>query len=146
MQGLIFPVSQKWNLIEKDKRQNPLVETYNQKPWMTVLFEMVTPHFQKDKDWAGCVCTGDIWGSFNTLIVFKKILKWGAWVAQSFKHLISAQVMISWFMRSSPTSALHCRQEPAWDPLSPSLSLPLLHPHSHSLTLTLSLSLSLKNN
>ena len=28
---------------------------------------------------------------------------WGAWVAQSVKHLTSAQVMISWFMSSSPT-------------------------------------------
>ena len=29
---------------------------------------------------------------------------WGAWVAQSVEHPTLAQVMISWFMSSSPAS------------------------------------------
>ena len=29
---------------------------------------------------------------------------WGAWVAQAVKHPTSAQVMVSWFMSSSPAS------------------------------------------
>ena len=35
---------------------------------------------------------------------FKNIYLWGAWVAQSVKHLTLAQVMISWFMSLSPAS------------------------------------------
>ena len=57
----------------------------------------------------------------------------GAWVAQSVEHPTSAQVMISWFMRSSPRSGLCAvNVEPALDSLPPSLSAPPL--------LTLSLS------
>ena len=32
-----------------------------------------------------------------------KVLSWGTWVAQSIKHLTSAQVMVSWFMSLNPT-------------------------------------------
>ena len=36
--------------------------------------------------------------------IILKIQLWGAWVAQSVKHPTSAQVLISRFMSSSPTS------------------------------------------
>ena len=42
--------------------------------------------------------------STNILDAPSKIMSWGTWVAQSVKHLTSAQVMISWFMSSSPAS------------------------------------------
>ena len=54
--------------------------------------------------------------------------KRGTWVAQSVKHPASAQVMISWFVGSSPTSGsvLTAQSlEPASDSVSPSLSAPL---------------------
>ena len=66
----------------------------------------------------------------------------GAWVAQSVKHPTLAQVMISWFVSSSPESGSVLTGqslEPASDSVSPSLSAPPL------LTLCLSLSLSKKN-
>ena len=50
---------------------------------------------------------------------------WGAWVAQSVKHLISAQVMITHSVSSSPAlgSVLIAQSlEPASDSVSPSLS------------------------
>ena len=60
----------------------------------------------------------------------KKNLFGGALVAQSVKHLTSAQVMISWFVSSSPVSGsvLTIQSlEPTSDSVSPSLSaLPLL--------------------
>ena len=62
----------------------------------------------------------------------------GTWVAQSVKRQTSAQVMISWFVVSSPASGsvLTARSlEPASDSVSPSLSAPPL----------LVLCLSLKN-
>lgn len=60
----------------------------------------------------------------------------GAWVIQSVNHLISAQVMTSWFKCSSPASgSLLSVQSLLWI-----LCLP------HSLPLPLSLSLSFKNN
>ena len=65
---------------------------------------------------------------------------WSTWVAQSAKHLTSAQVMISWFVSSSLTSGsvLTAQSlEPALDSVSPSFSAPP--------PLTLCLSLSLKN-
>ena len=52
----------------------------------------------------------------------------GAWVAQSFKRLTSAQVMISQLVSSSPTfgSVLTAQSlEPALDSMSPSFSAPL---------------------
>ena len=49
----------------------------------------------------------------------------GPWVAQSVKHLASAQVMISWFVSSGPTSVLTAQSlEPASDSVSLSFSLP----------------------
>ena len=53
----------------------------------------------------------------------------GAWVAQTVKRLTLAQVMISWFMSSSPMlgSVLTAQSlEPASDSVSPSLSAPSL--------------------
>ena len=47
---------------------------------------------------------------------------WLSWL--SILLLISAQVMISWFMRSSPALAFALNMKPAWDYLSPSLSPP----------------------
>ena len=52
----------------------------------------------------------------------------GAWVAQSVERPTSVQVMISWFVSSSPTSGsvLTAQSlEPASDSVSPSLSAPL---------------------
>ena len=52
----------------------------------------------------------------------------GACVAQSVKRLASAQVMISWFVSSSPASGSMMtaqRLEPALDSVSPFLSAPL---------------------
>ena len=62
---------------------------------------------------------------------------WGAWVAQSVERPTSAQVMISQFVSSSPTSGSGLTAqslEPASDSVSPCLSaLPLLTPClSHS--------------
>ena len=65
---------------------------------------------------------------------------WGAWVAQSVKRPTSAQVMISWFVGSSPVSGsvLTAQSlEPVSDSVSPPLSAPPL--------LMLCLSLSLNN-
>ena len=56
---------------------------------------------------------------------FKKVY-WGAWVAQSGARLTTAQVMISQFVGSSPTSGsvLTAQSlEPASNSVSPSLSL-----------------------
>ena len=52
---------------------------------------------------------------------------WGTWVAQSVKHLTSAQVMISQSVSSSPASGsvLTAQSlEPVSDSVSPSLSAP----------------------
>ena len=68
---------------------------------------------------------------------FKFLVGWGAWVAQSVKLPTSAQVMLSWFVSSSPASGsvLTAQSlEPASDSMSPSLSLPL--PCSHSVSLS----------
>ena len=64
---------------------------------------------------------------------------WGAYMAQSVKQPTSAQVMISWFVSSSPSlgSLLAAHSlEPDSDSVSPSLSLPL--PCSHSVFFCLS--------
>ena len=61
----------------------------------------------------------------------------GTRVAQLVKHLTSAQVMISWLVSLSPPIALSAvRAEPAWDPLSPSLSVPPLLMCAYSLCLS----------
>ena len=59
-----------------------------------------------------------------------------AWVAQSVQHLTLAQVMISWFVSSSPHGGL-CWHLRAWSLLPIlclTLSLPLPHLHSISLS------------
>ena len=69
---------------------------------------------------------------------------WGAWLAQSVKRPTSAQVMISWFVSSSPASGsglMAQSLEPASDSVSPSLSAP----PPLMLCLSVSLSHSLKN-
>ena len=86
------------------------------------------------------------WSTFTQMVPvnckvagFKTSYYRGTWVAQSVKHLTSAQVMISWFMNSSHAlgSGLTAGSlEPALDSVSPSLSLS---------SPTCSLSLSLKN-
>ena len=51
----------------------------------------------------------------------------GTWIAQSVACLTSTQIMISWFMSSSPAlgSVLTAQSlEPASDSVSPSLSAP----------------------
>ena len=75
----------------------------------------------------------------------KKATTWGPWVAQSVKRPTLAHVMISQFMRSSPTSGSVLTTqglEPASDFVSPSLSAP--PPLALSLSLSLSLSVSQK--
>ena len=47
---------------------------------------------------------------------------WLSWL--SVRLLVSAQVMISWFVSSSPLGLCADSTEPAWDSLSPSLSAP----------------------
>ena len=64
-----------------------------------------------------------------------------AWVAQSVRHLTSAQVTISWLVGSSPRlgSVLTTQSlEPASDSVFPSLSL-LLPTHARARPLSLSL-------
>ena len=61
---------------------------------------------------------------------FKKSIFWGGWVAQSSERPTSAQVMISQFVSSSPTSGSMLTAqglEPASDSVSPTLSAPPLH-------------------
>ena len=61
--------------------------------------------------------------SFKSTIKKKKLYK-GTWVAQLVKRPTSVQVMISWFMGSSPAlgSVLMAQSlEPASDSVSPSL-------------------------
>ena len=67
------------------------------------------------------LCVGQCAGHWR--VKEKKTKPWGAWVAQSVKCPTSAQVMISWFVSSSPTlgSVLTAQSlEPASDSLSPS--------------------------
>ena len=56
----------------------------------------------------------------------QKIVKpWGAWVAWSVKHLISVQVMISWFLSLSPESGEPCFSLSLSFSLCPSLTCAL---------------------
>ena len=74
------------------------------------------------------------------LKIFSK--SWGTWVAQLVKRPTSAQVMISWFVSSSPVSdsVLTAQSlEPASDSVSTSLSAPSSFVRSLSLSLSLSL-------
>ena len=66
--------------------------------------------------------------------------EWGAWMTQSVKHLISAQVMISRFVGSSPASGSVLTAgslEPALDSVCLSLPLPCSCSLSHVLSLSL---------
>ena len=57
----------------------------------------------------------------------------GTRVAQSLEHQTLAQVMVSWFVSLSPSSGFLLRStEPTLDPLSPSVSAPLLLPSKKS--------------
>ena len=61
------------------------------------------------------------------LVSYNMSLPWGAWVAQSVKHLTWAQVMILQFVGLSPASGsvlTALSPEPASDSVSPSLSAP----------------------
>ena len=72
-----------------------------------------------------------------TIMSINRGLLRGTWVVQSAGRSTSAQVMISWFVGSSPASGsvLTAQSlEPAWDSVSLPLPLPAL------LTLCLSLS------
>ena len=71
-----------------------------------------------------------------------KIKNGGDCVAQSVKSLTLAQVMIAWFMSSSPASVSVLKAQ-SLEPSSDSLCLPLYV--IPLLMLALSLSLSLKN-
>ena len=76
----------------------------------------------------------------NRMQDLRTVRSWGSWVAQSIKHPTSAQVMISQFVSSSPTSGSVLTAEslePALDSVSPFLSASPL--------LMLCLSLPLKN-
>ena len=69
----------------------------------------------------------------------------GAWVAQSVKRPATPQVMISWFVGSSPASGSVLTTqslEPASDSVSPSLSAPPLLKLACARARSLSLSLS----
>ena len=77
-----------------------------------------------------------------SLLVIKKHKPGGTWVAQSVERPTSAQVMISQFVSSSPTSGFMLTAqslEPASDsvPLSLSVSLSLCPSLLHALSLSL---------
>ena len=61
----------------------------------------------------------------------------GAWVAQSVRHLTSAQVMISQLVGSSPMSG-SMLTAPSLEPASNSVCLPLCPSPTHALSLSLS--------
>ena len=68
-----------------------------------------------------------LWYRVKEFHCLKSPLCLGAWVAQSVKCLTLAQVMISWFTSSRPTSGSGMTDqslEPASDYVSPSLSDP----------------------
>ena len=72
------------------------------------------------------------WPMWLSLLMRGHVLKLrdgGTWVAQSVKHLTSAQVMISQFVSSSPVSGSVLTAQsldPTSDSVSPSLSASLL--------------------
>ena len=74
----------------------------------------------------------------NYILLLEMAPFWGTWVAQSVKHLILAQVMISRSVSSSPTSGSVLTRLRVWsllEILCLLLSLPLSHSCSVSLTL-----------
>ena len=64
-----------------------------------------------------------------------KFISLSAWVTQPVKRPTAAQIMISWFMSSSPTSGSALTVQSLLGILSPPLSLPL---PTHTRTLSLS--------
>ena len=97
---------------------------------------------RKEKSYTGAVAVTTRAGTFALLScclwACANIHPGRTWGAQSVELLTSAQVMISWFMSSSPTSGsvLTARSpEPASDSVSPSLSDP---PPIHALSLSVS--------
>ena len=82
-------------------------------------------------------------------VSFKTCVLWGTWVAQLVKRLTAAQVMISWFMSSSPALGSVVR---AWslEAASDSVSLALHPSPTHALSVSQKLinisKKNLKNN
>ena len=70
--------------------------------------------------------------------------KGGTWVAQSVEYPTSAQVIIWWFVSSSPASG-SVLKDWSMEPASDSVSLSLCLSPTHILSLSLSLSLSKMN-
>ena len=66
----------------------------------------VQPHFWENYRATGPLQLVGVQSSMtlDNLTKLQKRHSWGAWVTQSVKHLTSAQVMVSWFLRSSPAS------------------------------------------
>ena len=84
---------------------------------------------------------------FQLFANIKNTIDFGApgWFSRlSVQLLISAQIMISEFVRSSPTSCYTDSMGPVWDSLSPSLSAPPLLAHIPMCACALSLSNKLK--
>ena len=73
------------------------------------------------------------------------MVSWDSWVAQSVKHLTSAQVMISWFVSSSPASGsvLTAQSLEPGPCFGFCVSLSLCPSAAHTLSLSVSVSLSL---
>ena len=64
------------------------------------------------------------------------VLLGGAWVAQSVERPTSAQVMISWFMGSSPASGSVLTAQ-SLEPASDSVASSLCPSHAYSLSISL---------
>ena len=87
--------------------------------------ELPTQHKQDQSDWEVEPLKGS--NGYSVPVVLLKKKSRDTWVAQSVKHLTSAQVVISWFVSSSPMlgSVLTAQSlEPASNSVSPSLSIP----------------------
>ena len=67
---------------------------------------------------------------------FKKSFPGGTWVAQSVEHPTSAQVMISWFVSSSPTSGSVLTAQ-SLEPAMDSVSHSFCPSPTHALSLSL---------
>ena len=74
--------------------------------------------------------------NYASIINLKIKMNRGAWVAQSVKHLPSAQVMISWFMSSRPTLGSVPTGQSLLRILCPPRSAPPLHGHMGALSLS----------
>ena len=97
--------------------------------------ELPTQHKQDQSDWEVEPLKGS--NGYSVPVVLLKKKSRDTWVAQSVKRLTSAQVVISWFVSSSPMSGSVLTAQSlgaASDPVSPSLSLPL--PNSCSVSVS----------